>query len=120
MRQLQQYDIILVDFGENNIGSEQSGKRPSVVVQNDTGNFVSPTTLVIPLTSSIKHINQPTHALIAKGYKKGLTRDSMLLGECLRQISKERIIKYLGRITNINEKEAVKKVYYANMEGCVK
>ncbi len=119
-KQLQQYDIVLVDFGENNIASEQSGKRPSVVVQNDTGNFFSPTTLVIPLTSSIKHIDQPTHALISKGYSKGLKRDSMLLGECLRQISKERIIKYLGHLTNNNEKEAVKKVYYANMEGCVK
>ena len=116
VKQLKQYDVVLVDFGSN-IDSEQSGKRPSVVIQNDTGNFFSPTTLVIPLTTSLKHMKQPTHALIAKGHSKGLIKDSMLLGECLRQISKERIIKYLGRITNINEIQAVRKVYYANMEG---
>lgn len=116
VKQLKQYDVVLVDFGSN-IDSEQSGKRPSVVIQNDTGNFFSPTTLVIPLTTSLKHMEQPTHALIAKGHNKGLIKDSMLLGECLRQISKERIIKYLGRITNINEIQAVRKVYYANMEG---
>ena len=116
-KQLKQFDIVLVDFGENNIDSEQSGKRPSVVVQNDTGNLFSSTTLVIPLTSSIKHMGQPTHALIQKGYRKGLTKDSMLLGECLRQVSTKRIIKYLGSITNDAERNAVKQVYYANLEG---
>lgn len=33
------------------IGSEQSGNRPAVVLQNDVGNFYSPTLIVATLTS---------------------------------------------------------------------
>ena len=32
-------------------GSEQSGLRPALVVQNDTGNRHSPTTVVVAITS---------------------------------------------------------------------
>jgi mRNA interferase MazF len=35
------------------LGSEQGGKRPVVVVQNDVGNQRSATTIVVPVTSSV-------------------------------------------------------------------
>lgn len=34
------------------VGSEQGGKRPVIVVQNDVGNQHSATTIVVPVTSS--------------------------------------------------------------------
>lgn len=34
-----------------NVGSEQKGKRPVVVLQNDKGNSSSPTTIVAPITT---------------------------------------------------------------------
>lgn len=34
------------------LGSEQGGKRPVIVVQNDIGNERSATTIVVPVTSS--------------------------------------------------------------------
>ena len=111
---LKRYDVVLVNFGENVIDSEQAGIRPAIVIQNDTGNFFSTTTIVMPLTSKIKNINQPTHTLIKKGKEKGLVDDSVLLGECMRQISKKRILKFLGRITSINEKNEIRRVYDAN------
>ena len=40
--------------------------------------------------------------------------DSMILGECVRQVSKKRIIKKLGTITKLQEKIKVKAVYDAN------
>ena len=43
---IKKFDVVLVDFGEN-IGSEQDGKRPAIVVQNDIGNYHSPTTLAM-------------------------------------------------------------------------
>ena len=45
------------------IGSEQSGNRPAVVLQNDVGNFYSPTLIVATLTSKAakKKYTQPTH-----------------------------------------------------------
>ena len=35
------YDVVLVNFGENTIDSEQAGTRPAVIIQNDTGNYYS-------------------------------------------------------------------------------
>ena len=35
------------------IGSEQKGYRPVIIVQNDTGNEHSPTTIIVPLTKRI-------------------------------------------------------------------
>ena len=108
------FDIILVDFGNSAIGSEQTGIRPAVIIQNDIGNTHSPTTIVMPLTTHIKRLAQPTHALLGKGADKGLLQDSMVLGECLRQISKKRIVRYLGKITDSKEKSEIRRVYDAN------
>ena len=109
------FDIVKVDFGEANFAGEQGGVRPAVVIQNYYGNLYSDTTIVIPFTTKIKHIHQPTHSFFYKDEKgKGLTTDSMLLGECVRQVSKQRIIQRLGVITKIQEKKKVKAVYDAN------
>ena len=108
------YDVVLVNFGENTIDSEQAGTRPAVIIQNDTGNYYSKTTIVMPLSSKSKNPKQPAHTLIKKGRDKGLTKDSMLLGECMRQVSEKRIQKYLGKITDNNEKAEIRRVYNAN------
>lgn len=113
-QKLRQYDVVLVNFGENVMDSEQSGTRPAVVVQNDVGNFFSSTTIVIPMTSKHKNLNQPTHTLIKKGMNKGLSDDSVVLGECLRQVSERRIIQLLGRISDTNEQNAIRRCYEAN------
>lgn len=111
--QCKKYDVVLVDFGTN-IGSEQSGKRPCVIIQNDKGNFFGNTTLVIPMTSQIKNLNQATHALIKCGDGKGIIKNSMLLGECTRQISEQRITKVLGHLKEEEDKIKIKQVYLAN------
>lgn len=108
------FDIVLVDFGKNAIDSEQNGIRPAIIIQNDTGNHFSSTTIVMPLTSQIKNLNQPTHTLIIKNNENGLEEDSMVLGECMRQVSEKRIIKYLGCIADLEEKKEIKRVYDAN------
>lgn len=114
-QELRRYDIILVDFGNDTIGSEQHGIRPAMIIQNDTGNKHSGTTIVMPLTSNLnKNANFPTHTLIKKGKGKGLTSDSIVLGECMRQISEMRIVKFLGRITDEKEKAEIRRIYLAN------
>ena len=42
-------EIYWVDFGKTK-GSEQGGKRPALVVQNNIGNKHSPTTIVVAIT----------------------------------------------------------------------
>ena len=32
------YDVVLIDFGTDSLGSEQGGERPAVIIQNDVGN----------------------------------------------------------------------------------
>ena len=50
---MQKYDVYYCDFGKN-LGSEQSGLRPCVILQNDKGNKYSPTTIVAPITTAAK------------------------------------------------------------------
>jgi mRNA interferase MazF len=110
------YDVVLVDFGTNTVGSEQGGVRCAVIIQNDIGNKHSSTTIVMPFTTKLKNANQPTHALFKVRDENGLKYDSMLLGECMRQVSEDRIIRTLGQITTTEERNAVKQVYLANWE----
>lgn len=112
---LKRFDIVLVDFGSDVIGSEQGGVRPALVIQNNIGNLHSDTTIVMPCTSKKKNLFQPTHTLLKRSRKSGLTTDSVLLGECIRQISKERVKKYLGSISDPKEKNEIRRVYIANM-----
>ena len=109
------YDVVKVDFGNDVIGSEQGGIRPAIIIQNDAGNIHSGTTLVIPLTTVIKKLNQPTHTLIKRGGDNGLAVDSMALGECVRQISFKRIRYYYGHISSPIDRKNIKNIYYANM-----
>ncbi len=113
-RELKRFDVVLVDFGDNVIDSEQGGIRPAIIIQNDVGNIHSTTTIVMPCSTKIKNVKQPTHTLILKGVEKGLSEDSIVLGECLRQVSEKRIKKFLGKISNPVEKKAIKRVYDAN------
>lgn len=111
---LKTFDIVLVDFGNEVIGVEQGGIRPAIIIQNDVGNVHSLSTIVMPLTKKIKHLYQPTHTLIKKENGTELKYDSVVLGECIRQISEQRILKYLGCVTKIEEKREIKRVYDAN------
>lgn len=113
-KDLKRFDVILVNFGNDVIDSEQGGIRPAIITQNDTGNLYSSTTIVMPVSSKIKNINQPTHTLLKKDGQKGLVCDSIVLGECLRQISEKRIIKYLGSVSCKIERQEIKRVYDAN------
>ena len=109
------FDIVQVDFGDAEFAGEQGGIRPAVIIQNPDGNTYSGTTIVLPFTSRIKHLQQPTHTLFFADLSKGLKKDSMLLGECVRQISKQRIKKKLGSVTKIQEKRKIIEVYTANL-----
>ena len=111
------FDVILVNFGSAEFFGEQAGIRPAVIIQNCVGNTYSPCTIVLPMTTKIKHLMQPTHSFFCKDKEKGLMEDSMLLGECVRQISEKRIIKKLGSITKLEDKKEIKRAYDANFEN---
>lgn len=110
---VKRFDIVQADLS-GTIGSEQGGIRPVLIIQNDIGNLHSPTTMVIPFSTKVfKNPNQPTHTLIKKSADTGLKMDSILLGEQMRVISNKRIKKKIGVVTNISEKQEIRRVYNA-------
>lgn len=84
-------EIYLADLGRT-VGSEQGGKRPVLVLQNDIGNTFSTTTIIAPLTSHVRSNDIfPTHVNIkSRGI---LEHDSTILLEQIRTIDKIRLIK---------------------------
>lgn len=101
-------DVYLMNFGGQ--GNEQKGWRPGLVFQNNLGNQHSPNIIALPLTTSLKKANQPTHVVIpADG--TGLVRDSMVLCENPERMSKDRLGNYLTTIP----KEYMAKIAVANL-----
>lgn len=117
MDELKMFDIIYADFTNSKIGSEQSGIHPYIIIQNNMGNKYCPTVLGMSLTSVLKKEYMPTHCIIHKTKENGLKRDSMLLGETLTQISKERIKGKIGTISDEKTQNDILNVYIANITG---
>lgn len=85
-------------------GSEQGGKRPVVVLQNNAGNLHSSTLIVTAITSHMnKKKDQPTHYILPPvGRLKAI---SVVQLEQIKTIDKCRIMKYLGKIPPEHMKE---------------
>jgi len=79
------------------VGSEQSGVRPILIIQNNIGNLHSPTVIVAPITARQKRSRAyPVHVLLPEliGLKKG----SVVLLEQIRTLDKSRLERYIRRL----------------------
>ena len=110
--QIKEYDVIYdspkrgdVYYCDLGIGykKEQGGLRPVIVIQNDTGNKYSPTTIILPLTSEIKNVI-PTHYSFFfsddnvdkyNADAKKLKLKNTTLAEQIRVIDKSRLRSYI-------------------------
>lgn len=79
-------------------GSEQGGRRPCVIIQNDTGNHNSPTLIVATMTTR-KKTDLPTHIPVS-GEDYCLDIGTIILAEQLRTIDKGRLGKFVGRLSD--------------------
>jgi len=87
-------DIVLVRLDPVK-GSEQGKTRPCLVIQNDIGNKLSPTTIVAAITSKTDQ-DYPFTVKVRKGV---LPKDSLVLLNQLRTISvNHRVVKKLGNL----------------------
>ncbi len=98
------FDIFLVNLQEQN-GSVQKGFRPCMVVQNNYGNYYSPTIIVAGMTSVLKKLGLPTHVAICKEY--GLKKDSMVLTEQLFTISQSDLGNYIGNVSKESDRKRI-------------
>ncbi len=79
-------------------GTEQSGVRPVVIVQTDRANPHSPHTIIVPFTTRIRQRLLPSHVFVPVG-EGGLTQASVALGEQIRVIDNDRLIRQLGALS---------------------
>lgn len=90
-------DLYFADLSiGGNVGSEQGGLRPVLIIQNNVGNKYSPTIIVAAITSQIQKSKLPTHVEI--GRECGLEKDSVILLEQIRTIDKKRLRGYIGSV----------------------
>ena len=91
-------DMYYADLGQG-IGSEQAGYRPVVIIQNNTGNKHSPTVIVAAISSKVGvKPKLPTHYFI--NAECGLKLPSIVLMEQIRTLDKQRLTKYIGRLSS--------------------
>lgn len=86
-RAIRRGEIYWVAF-EGGRGSEQAGRRPAVVVQNDVGNRFAPTTIVAAVTSRGVEREYPTDVRLPDAL---LPRPSKVLCSQVFTISKDRL-----------------------------
>lgn len=104
-------DLVLVEL-TNNIGHQQGGIRPAVIVSNNIGNKVSPMVEILPLTTKRNNSNIPTHVYFSASEVSGLHKNSTVEAESKWVINKFQIKKKLGRFTDEQlEKIACAMVY---------
>lgn len=79
--------------GQGSAGSEQYGKRPAVIVMDDTfaPKGTTPTVVIVPLTSQLKAESFPGAVLIEPTKANGLSCDSVALCHQVRAIDRKRI-----------------------------
>lgn len=80
-------------------GSEQGGTRPVVIIQNNMGNYYSPTVIVAAITAKASKSKLPTHILLPT--EEGIAKDSVILLEQLRTIDKSRL---KDRVSHLDSK----------------
>lgn len=84
-----------------NIGSEENKVRPVIIIQNNTGNEKSPTTIIVPISNKPRkiavHINLlESDYILVEGETENIT--GTILCEQIRVISKVRLGRYIGTL----------------------
>ena len=89
-------EIYFVDWSAGR-GSEQAGIRPALIVQNDTGNQFSPTTIVAAISTQRR---QPyPFQVLVMGQESGLTQASVIKCEQIQTIDQGRLGRLVGTLS---------------------
>ena len=101
-------EIYMCDFGEP-YGSEQGYKRVDLIVQNNVGNYSSPTTIVVACTTK-KKTKLPIHyqfnlsPSVMKDYNQKRigeeVNENTILAEQIKTVDKKRLRKFVGTMTD--------------------
>jgi mRNA interferase MazF len=104
-KEIKRGEIYWVDWNPGR-GSEQSGLRPALIIQNDVGNKYSPTTIVAALTTATVKPYPFTVKVTAK--ESGLPKESTVNLAQIMTVDKTRLSDKCGelseaKIAEVNE-----------------
>ena len=91
-------------------GSEQVGIRPALVIQNDTGNQYSPTTIVAAITTAT--VKAYPFIVPIAAFESGLPQDSIVNLSTILTVSRDRLEDKCGELSAqkmIEVNDAIKK-----------
>ena len=107
VRKIRWGDIYYCDLGAGK-GSVQSKMRPVLIIQNDTGNDNSPTTVVAAISSVLKKMYLPTHIVLDR--TTGLKEKSIVMLEQVRTIDiRTELKEYVGKVHDQQTIQAIKR-----------
>ncbi|MDO8578589.1 MAG: type II toxin-antitoxin system PemK/MazF family toxin [Dehalococcoidales bacterium] len=95
-------EIYWIDWNPSR-GSEQSGLRPALVIQNDIGNKFSSTTIVAALTTAVEKAYPFLVKITAK--ESGLPKDSTVNLAVILTIDKTRLTDKCGELNDAKMSE---------------
>lgn len=101
---MRQGEIWMTDISPS-IGSEQSDRRPVVILSGNLMNKYLQVVITAPLTSKIK--NYQGNPILKPSPKNGLKVESELMIFHIRSISKDRMIEKIGELSNEELKRAL-------------
>lgn len=78
-------------------GSEQAGRRPVLIIQNDMGNRFSPTTIVAAITSQPRRQRYPFHVTFT-AEESSLRLDGTVLCEQIQTVAQGRLGNLAGNL----------------------
>lgn len=99
-------DIYFADLPEDEIGSIQAGRRPVLITQANYLNKNSTTVIVAVITSKLKRTTDPVHVVLPM--IKGLPKQSMVVAEQRKTISKSQLLEYRGSLDAETMKEVTR------------
>ena len=91
-------EVYWVDFPRRN-GHEQAGRRPSIVLQDDSFAARSPMVLVVPLSTRAGVTRYPGVVFVPADSANGLTADSFALVFQIGATDRQRIGSKLGEVS---------------------
>lgn len=109
VREIKRSEIYWVNFSPVK-GSEQRGRKPALVVQNDIGNKYASTTIVAAITSQVSKRKYPMNVILPEGI---LPKKSEVLCSQLRTIDKRRLEKYICTLDEAIMKEVDEALHIA-------
>jgi len=89
-------DLFWVDLDPAK-GSEQAGRRPVLIIQNDIGNEFAPTVITAPLTTNRFAKEYPFNVFISKGTANLKSASTILLSQ-IRVLDKSRLEQRIGHL----------------------